>query len=377
MPKTKVLVVSVSAGYGHIVAAEALLASAHKYFAESVDISHIDLISVASFPIRLAYKDGYNFVVDKCPEFWGYMYKRTNHDRAEGIIAKTRKYLEGKFSEKLFDIINKIKPDHIICTHFLPAYIISGRSDKIHRKTPVWMTITDFMAHQYWLVKGLAGYFTACDEEKQNMGERGINTDLIRVTGIPVMPAFSEEYARNESADKFGIPAGKKTILVMGGAEGIGGMDGIVKELLAMEGDFQTIVLAGRNRKLYSDLLKIAEANPGKLYPQSFTNEVYHLLNASDLIISKPGGLTTSECMAMGKPRVVISPIPGQEESNADIICGKGAAVRAYDLGSLKKCVDELMRNDKKLERMARNAKQFGKPHAAGSVLQEILGSNN
>jgi processive 1,2-diacylglycerol beta-glucosyltransferase len=158
----------------------------------------------------------------------------------------------------------------------------------------------------------------------------------------------------------------------MGGGAGVGKLDEVAAALMRLEHDFQLIVLAGRNEAALGRLKLQAEEQPGRLFPFGFTNEVAKLMACSDLVITKPGGLTTSECLAMGLPMVVYAPIPGQEERNADYVLEQGAALKAVDLISLEYRVLQLIAEPERLARMRESARRLGRPQAARSVLDVV-----
>jgi len=163
----------------------------------------------------------------------------------------------------------------------------------------------------------------------------------------------------------------------MSGGAGVGGIGLLAEGLLELGGDFQLIALAGKNAKLLSELQDVSARYPGRLFPMGFTNVVERVMSASDLAITKPGGLTTSECLAVGLPMLVVSPIPGQEERNSDFLLENGAALKACDPSALTYRVRMLLENPSRLEMLRLNAHRLGKPYAAKNVLEIVLGKNN
>ncbi|MDB5868442.1 MAG: galactosyldiacylglycerol synthase, partial [Polaromonas sp.] len=197
----------------------------------------------------------------------------------------------------------------------------------------------------------------------------------IHVTGIPVMPAFAAPLDRQECAGEFGLDPQQATILLMGGGAGLGSLAAIAARLLALDGDFQLIVLAGKNAQALGALQALALQYPGRLVAQGFTDQVARLMACADLVITKPGGLTTSECLAMGLPMIVNAPIPGQEERNADFLLEQGVALKAFDAVTLEYRVRLLLGNRAKLTDMREKAKALGRPAAAREVLRKVMGA--
>ena len=179
---------------------------------------------------------------------------------------------------------------------------------------------------------------------------------------------------RAECARSVGLDPLAKTILLMGGGAGLGSLDTVAERLLALEANFQLIVLAGKNAQALSALQALAKRYPGRLVAQGFTDQVERLMACADLVITKPGGLTTSECLAMGLPMIVNAPIPGQEERNADFLLEQGVALKAFDSVTLEYRVQYLLHHPAKLADMREKALALGRPHAARQVLARVLG---
>jgi len=201
----------------------------------------------------------------------------------------------------------------------------------------------------------------------------GIPAERIHVTGIPIMPAFTQQLERKTCAAEFKLDPALQTFMLMGGGAGLGGLDEVAERLLSLPGNFQLIVLAGKNAQALKALQKLTIQYPGRLLPQGFTDKVERLMACADLVITKPGGLTTSECLAMGLPMIVNSPIPGQEERNADFLLEQGVALKAYDDISLAYRMNYLLQHPDKLRDMHIKAQALGRPQAATQVLQTIL----
>jgi processive 1,2-diacylglycerol beta-glucosyltransferase len=241
--------------------------------------------------------------------------------------------------------------------------------------SPVYVQITDFDLHGMWIVPDMAGYFVASDEIAFRAHARGLSDARIFVTGIPIMPAFAAPPPRTEAAAEIGIDPRATTILLMGGGAGLGGLDDVAARLLAFDADFRLIALAGRNADMLARLQALARRHPRRLVAQGFTNRVERLMAASDLVITKPGGLTTSECLALGLPMIVHAPIPGQEERNCDYLLEHGAALKAIDASALEYRVRELIVRPERVAAMAARARALGRPHAAREVLRVVLSS--
>ncbi|HSR37017.1 MAG TPA: glycosyltransferase [Desulfurivibrionaceae bacterium] len=370
----KLAILSVSAGAGHVRAAQALQAAAEKWY-PGVEAVHVDLMELVPKLFKTIYADTYIKVVERHPAFWGYLYAKTDHEQVDSALSKLRVAIERLNTQKLKEVLAAINPDHVICTHFLPAQLLARKIRKGSFTKPVWVQVTDFDVHALWLHEGISGYFAASAEVAWRMVERGIPAKNVRVTGIPIMPVFGEARDRAVCAAEFGLDPARTTLLLMAGGAGVGGIDHLAERLLQLPGDFQLIALAGKNEKLLAELKTLAAHHPGRLFPMGFTRVIERLMAASDLAITKPGGLTTSECLAVGLPMIVVSPIPGQEERNADFLLENSAALKACDAGALAWRVNRLLAEPAALARLRDNARRLGRPDAAQEVLATVLGA--
>ncbi len=362
----RLLLLSVSAGAGHVRAAEALRVAAED--AGHV-AQHLDVMDFVSSAFRALYTDFYLKLVEHSPTAWSMLYRIMDKTPPSAPLARVRRAIERLNTLKLRKAIAAFKPDAVVCTHFLPAELLMRERARGRVTSPVYVQITDFDLHGMWIVPDMAGYFAASDEVAFRAHARGIARAKTHVTGIPIMPAFASAPSRSECAAELGIDAKRTTILLMGGGAGLGGLDDVAGRLVALDRDFQLIALAGRNEAMLQRLEAIAKRHPRRLVAQGFTNRVERLMAVSDLVITKPGGLTTSECLAMGLPMIVHAPIPGQEERNCDYLLEQGAALKAIDASALEWRIGELIAFPERLGAMAARAGALGRPHAARDVV--------
>jgi len=369
----RIAVFSVSAGSGHVRAAQALQAAAARWYPD-VEVVHVDLMELVPKLFRTVYTDTYLRMVEQHPALWGYLYDRTDRDTSGSSLSRLRSTIETLNTRKLKYALNDIAPDHVICTHFLPAQLLSRRISKGKLHHSVWVQVTDFDVHALWIHAGMSGYFAAHDELAWRMSERGIPADQVHVTGIPIMPAFSGRLSRSECSRELGLDPDRKTLLMMSGGAGLGDSVKLAERLLNTSGDFQIVALAGRNEKQLKKLRSLESRYPGRLTPVGFTNTIERVMAASDLAITKPGGLTSSECLAIGLPMIIVSPIPGQEDRNADYLLESGAAMKACDANALVWRVNMLLNDPLRLDMMRAKALLLGRPDAARAVLDHVLG---
>jgi processive 1,2-diacylglycerol beta-glucosyltransferase len=366
----KLVILSASIGTGHVRAAEAIEKTAKQDFPE-LGVIHLDVMDYIPKIYRHLYADSYIKIVNNYPALWEFMYQKS--DKVKDISSKIKKLRNTK---KLKKKLSEIQPDYIICTHCLPTELISYMTYKGEINIPFWAQITDFYVHALWIHTNAAGYFVGNHEVAWRLQKSGISPNKIHVTGIPVSSHFSPNLSRIECATELGISAHKPTLLLMSGGFGVTRVYKLTKALLELDLDVQVIALAGKNKQLLNRLQKLS-AKFDQLKPMAFTNKIEHVMAASDIAISKPGGLTSAECLAMNLPLIVVSPIPGQEERNANYLLESGAAVKAYDMIGLQFRLKELLEDKNNLEKIQQNMQTIAKPNAARDVLNIIRRRND
>jgi processive 1,2-diacylglycerol beta-glucosyltransferase len=364
------LILSVSAGAGHVRAAQAVEAAAR---AARIKATHIDLLALVPRQFRKLYAEQYIKLVEKLPELWSYLYSKSDRPSRDTWIGKLKRSIEKLNTRKLHTEIARLEPDAILCTHFLPAELLSRQVEKGKPLPPLWVQVTDFDVHALWVHPHVDHYCVASDEVAYRLADRGVPPGKISVTGIPVMPQFSAGLGRPECAGELGLNPEIFTALMMAGGAGVGALDALAARLLELTPNQQLVALAGKNAQLLGKLQALAKQHPGRLFPLGFTTTVERVMTAADLVITKPGGLSVSECLAKGKPMLLVSPIPGQEERNADYLLESGAAVKAVDPATLEFKFGRLLGDPQRLRAMGEAARRIGRPNAAAEVLALIF----
>jgi processive 1,2-diacylglycerol beta-glucosyltransferase len=367
MKKRHIVVLSVSAGAGHVRAAQALCAQASQSHPQ-LKVTHIDVMELVPSTFRKLYAQSYIGLVEKAPLLWAYLYQRT--DASIGSSGdELRRAIERMNTRGLERELEQLQPDAIVCTHFLPAELLSRRIRKGRPTPPVWVQVTDFDVHGLWLHAFMDGYFVANEEVAERLTAKGISREQVHVTGIPIMPAFNKSPARKIAAGEHGLDPDKMTLLMMSGGAGVGDIAALAEQLASLPEDLQIVALAGKNKTLLESLRVVAARFPGRVFPMGFTATIERVMAAADVAISKPGGLTSTECLAMNLPMIVVSPIPGQEERNADYLLESGVALKAVDVAALQYKVRMLFNDRKRLAQMKSRMQQIARPDAAQSVL--------
>ncbi len=372
MMKKRVLILSASAGTGHVRAAQAL----EKEFARDPrvgEVIHEDALKFTNKLFRDFYSTLYLKLVRTAPDVIGWVYKASD-EPWKGEAARTQ--LDRLNTQKLIKFIERFDPHLTVCTHFMPAGIISHLQEKGRLRTHHSIVVTDFDCHAMWLSRMFHRYFVALDETKAHLEALGLPAERITVSGIPIDPIFSEPVDRPAVRASYGLQPEKTTLLLSAGALGVGPTELIVERLKHLRHDAQTIVTCGRSEEVRERVAQAVGENRARFCILGYSDRMHELVRISDLFIGKPGGLTTSEALACGLPMAVFSPIPGQEERNADHLLEEGAGIRCNELTTLPFKIDRLLDDPARLAAMRRAALALGRPDAARTVVQTLLGDD-
>ena len=364
----KLVVLSVSAGAGHVRCAESVVAAAQ---ARGWEARHIDAMDLVPVWFKTLYVQSYLRMIARSPALWSYVYHATNTANTTAL-QRFRKLVENLNTRRLETVLAAEGADYVVCTHFLPAQVASRMTVRGKLKVPVWVVVTDFDLHALWVQPNMRGYCAAAEEVSWRMRDARLGAKVV-VTGIPISPHFASVASRADCARELGIDPTKKTVLLASGGFGVGALDAAAAAILEGVPEANVLALAGKNAELFAKLSELAAKAPGRLLPLRFTDHPERVVACADLMVSKPGGLTTSECLAMGLPMVVVSPLPGQEEHNADFLLEQGVALCAYDNTGLVARVAQLLGDPARLKTMADKARALGRPRAADAVLDAVV----
>ena len=356
----RILILSASAGAGHNRAAEALHESARAY-CPGTETRWVDSLKYTNRLFAKAYEKSYIWMASSAPTLWGFFYKRATVSAEQKRFQKVVEMHDRHAYKKLAAHVDEFEPDALICTHFLPANALLARKTRV----PVYLVVTDYEAHRLWVHRRAAGIFVATEEVRWQVGKFGYPVEQVRVTGIPIHPVFSSRQPPTTSD--------KPEILFMSGGFGMGQMATAVEHLLDLDLPFRLTVICGKNEKMRKRIQKLAR---GRAEVHGFVTNIHEFMARADLAITKSGGLTSSECLASALPIVVFSPIPGQEEANADALLERGAAVKARTPDVLDFKVRELLENPARLDMMKRAASSAARPGAGREILRCVLDEN-
>jgi processive 1,2-diacylglycerol beta-glucosyltransferase len=376
----RVLLLSASAGAGHVRAAQALeraFAEIGEETGEQREVHHFDILNYTNKVFRHLYSKAYIDLVNKMPEVPGWFYDKLDKPWKN---ERRRLALDKLNTRPLVKLLREQQPDLIVCTHFLPAEIVSWLKAKERLSSRQVIIVTDFDVHAMWLVHHYEHYFVAIEEARVYLEALGIPAAKITVSGIPIDPVFADVKDKREMQAKHGLAPDRTTILLSAGGFGVGSVDALIAALMPLKHRAQVVAICGRNEELRKRLSKQAarlKDNATVLVkPFGYTNEMDELMTASDIVLGKPGGLTTSEALAKGLVFAIVNPIPGQEERNSDHLLEAGAGIRCNNLPTLAYKLDQLLANPDRFSTMQNNARRMGRPNSAKEIVQQIIESN-
>jgi processive 1,2-diacylglycerol beta-glucosyltransferase len=367
---TRVLILHASVGTGHRSAAEALAAAFTQRMPGQVEVA--DVLNYANPVFRRAYVQSYVQLTDKLPALWGYVYEQTDRDLFR-FTAGLRTYIDRVWVRGLRKLLRTYDPHVIVCTHFLPVEILSQRKSRADLAQPLYCVVTDYAAHAFWSYRHVDRYFVATAETRQQLIDRGILEGIVEVTGIPIHPSLTHATSRTALQQDWLQHADRPFIVLFGGGLDTGRVRTIIQGMLASSLTGTLTVVAGRNQHLLQEINDLAGRPGFRVEKFGLINNVDDLVTASDIVITKAGGLIVSEVLARGRPMLIIDPIPGQEENNTDYLVSVGAAITIRLPQHVTFAVQQILNDPKRLQAMSSSARAVARPRAALDIVEHIL----
>ena len=370
-----ILIFYASYGGGHLNAAKSI----YEYILNHYENNHIELIDCMKYVNKTVEKvttTAYREAAKKAPWVWGRIY----NDSQKGPLAHLSTRSNKIMAIKLLKLLREKKPDLIISTHPFSSQMCTYLKRKGKVSAKIATIMTDFAPHDQWLVgsESTDYFFVANDKMKDYLMKKNIADKKIFVTGIPLSGRFLQKYDRKEILDNYQLEDGKRNILFFGGGEfGLGKSRTfeILDSLIKASKDMQMIAIAGKNEKMKTKFDEIVEKSDAtkRVKVLSFTNQVPELMSISDLVVTKPGGMTTTESLASGLPMIIINPIPGQEEENAEFLEGKGVGIWIKKDDNVSEILTNLFSHPNKLNEMKNNAILLGHPNSTKDICDILL----
>lgn len=373
----RVLLLTAGVGGGHLRAAQAVESELRRcvergaWQADSIQL--IDVLDFAAPPFRVAYRDGYLRLIRNAPALVGWLYKRSDVPwRGRGARSVVNRLALGR----LRTLLRREQPDLIISTHFLSSEFVAWMRGRGEIKPRLATVVTDMDVHGLWFAAPCEHFLVATEEAAEILVSSGIDRETVEITGIPIDPRFADLPSQHAARAALGLPVDRPVVLFASGGVGTGRLEELFAQLLRVPPPVHLVAICGRNTRAEQTLGAMLRARR-EIQGQSaqvigFTERMHEWMAAADLLVGKPGGLTSSEARAARLPLLIVDPVPGQEERNADHLLEWGVARRANTLRTLGWKVDLLLRDRDALESMQRRAGEYARPSSARSACEAL-----
>ncbi|WP_462410776.1 MGDG synthase family glycosyltransferase [Neobacillus sp. Marseille-QA0830] len=370
LKKDKILILSASYGDGHTQVADAINEAIHLTHpnAESVMMDIMQWLHPFLFPVSHYV---YSRMIKRFPQVYSYFYKKTR-ERSSFSIWLNELMTTGMGS--MLEMIRNMQPSVVVCTYPFAAGIMSKLKENRLVDIPLVTIITDYTDHSYWVYPYTDQYIVGSKEVGDRLVALGVESDKIQHSGIPVHKKFVKSQPRESLASKYQLNPNTFTLLIMGGGEGFIGKG--LSTFLALEylpDSIQIIIVCGRNKRLKLRLEEQLSTSKHHILLLGYCDNIHEWMSLADLMITKPGGVTTSEALAKELPLLLYRPLPGQEEDNAKFLVESGLALLAENDEDLISKVTGIMEDTKPLDLMRQRSRLFHSKSASLDALEAII----
>ncbi|MFA5410599.1 MAG: glycosyltransferase [Candidatus Omnitrophota bacterium] len=373
MEAKRIILMYISAVSGHRSAAIAI-EKAIKLLSPDTQILSINAFNYTNPISERIINRLYMGVVEKAPAIWDYLY---DNPQVAKRIEKLKKAVHRFNSPKLKKLFDEFRPDVVACTQAFPCGMVADFKKIYNSRIPLVAVLTDYIPHSYWIYDTVDFYITPSDEVTGRLVSRGISGEKIKTLGIPFSPSFNQPIDKKSVLQKLGLGENIPTILIMGGSHGLGPIKTIIGSLEKTAQEIQEIIVAGANRRLYRSLARQIKKYKKKIALLGFVDNINELMSVSDIILTKPGGITVAEALGKKLPMLIIKPLPGQEASNTAYLTEKKAALKIDDLNRINLIIDDLLLDRDKLSVLREASGQISKPFASRDIAELLLSLNN
>lgn len=368
---TPLLLLHATAGAGHTRAAQAIAAALDQSGSPGHRV--VDTLDCTTSLFRRMYTKAYIDLIQRAPELWGYLYDRYDAVRPPGNMTVRARLAFDQLNSRAFrQLLERTQPQAILCTHFLPLELLSDMKARSRLSTPVHAVVTDISPHGFWVYPHIDHYHVATEAAARELVRKGIDSGRISVSGIPIDPVFAQSAPAPTMRATLGLPE-RPTVLLLSGGFGVGPLLAMLDSFAGADCGLSLVVVAGRNSELEAACRARAATLPLPVTVYGFVDNMHELMDAADLIVTKPGGLTCNEALAKGKPLALAAPIPGQEQRNCEYLLESGAAVRLYDVGDAAWHLQRWLGAGERMTAMRANALRVARPQAAADIAQSLL----
>jgi processive 1,2-diacylglycerol beta-glucosyltransferase len=363
-----VLFLSACVGEGHTAAAQAVSTALLERLPDA-RCEVVDSYRYASNVFHRVASNGYIGIVKLLPQLYKFAYDQA--ERATKISA-FKTWLHRYTALNLRNYVSELRPDVVVCTHAFPCGVMSEYKREFADAPAVVGVVTDFVVHPFWIHRNIDRYSVATAAMRQTLVSRGVMPSRVVVTGIPIDARFATQTSKRRARQVIGVAPEATTLLLMGGGLGIGPLENALVAIDRLDAPVQTVVVVGKNPSLERRLREVAKTMRHRVKVVGFISNVYDYMRAADVLVSKPGGLTSSEALVAELPIIMLRPLPGQEERNTSYLEERGVGIRVERSRELTRALDRLLGSPSLLERMRRNARGLAHPDAAGAVASMI-----
>ncbi len=367
MPK-KVLLLYISEHSGHHSASTAIEKALHS-LDSSVETLNLNSFNYTNPILEKVINQAYMGVVKSRPEIWEYLY---DNPKVLRNTQKLRDMFHRFNTGKLKPLLDEFAPNVVVCTQAFPCGMVADYKRSYGLAVPLVGVLTDYAPHSYWIYNNVDKYIVPSKETGKKLEGNGIEAQKIIPFGIPIESKFSCQVKDGVAIKReLGLDPDKPCVLVMGGTQGLGPIKDMVRSLDRAALDIQLVIICGTNKRLYRHFKRGRFRKKVVVLP--YASNIEELMQISDLIITKPGGITTAEALAKGLPMLIVHPLPGQEAMNTRFLLNEGVAVKAESSADVTVILEELLYNKNKLADMKRKALVLSKPSSSTDIARMIL----
>lgn len=360
----KAMILSVATGGGHGRAAEAIKESI-LHNEPGSDVIIIDTIKYISPFLDKLVVGTYLQSLKHYPSFFKYLYE---HSDEEGKFLKPTSFGNDYITKQLHPTVKEFDPDIIISTHPFTAQMLSILRAKFGWHKASLVVMTDYGSHAFWVHHHVDAYVVSNEDMVEELIQRGRNEEMIFPYGIPISRTFSDFKPKEFTCKKYDLNPNQKIVTIMGGSLGLGNITQIAQEVINLPLDLQVLVLTGNNEKLYNEISELTQSSSKNIFPLKYCDDINNILFITDLLITKPGGLTMTESFIAGTPLAIYLAIPGQEVQNADYLIRHNLAIDLETGENTKSLLLDVLSNDHILEEMKIKSKTYAKPDAGDKI---------
>lgn len=363
----KTLILTVSAGHGHNAAAQAI----SEYIMHqdpSSDVRIVDTLKYISPVLDKVLIGSYLNALQVYPRAFTYLY--SIFDKRDDNIVSLMEKVDELIAWRILPLIRESLPEVIISTHPFTTQMLSVLREEDKLRIPTLSIITDYGSHALWVHPHIDYYVVAHESVVPELVERGRSAETVLPLGIPVRTTFHEPFSREETLRSIGLTDDCLTVTLMGGSLALGNIKTILKELDSIPRTFNIVVVAGNNEKVYDEAVEISLRSEKSIAVLKFCHFMDALLQATDLLVTKPGGLTITESLITGTPLAIFKAIGGQEEQNRQFLLKNDLAISIGTGEDSAGLIEALLFHETRLHDMKERTKRFAKPHSTEAIYQ-------